>query len=128
MRPTLSEQAGFALRLGVAHLLSRRRSWLFNYVDIARAQNVIRFFVRRPYGVLLCGVEALDPELGSDRKAVLRNAVARIAISGYTARHVSEQHPKIGPVIACPLALLPAPPLLQRSTMRSSVRSGSQGS
>jgi phosphatidyl-myo-inositol dimannoside synthase len=107
-KPTLPERAIFVLRLGLAQLLNRRSWWLFNHVGIARAQNLIPPFARRPYGVLLCGIEVWDPDLGSDRKTVLRNAVVRIAISRYTARRVIELHPEIGPVITCPLALLPA--------------------
>jgi phosphatidylinositol alpha-1,6-mannosyltransferase len=106
-KPTLREQAGFILRLGVAQFLDRQSWWLFNHVGIARAQNQVPRFVRRRYGVLLCGIEAWDPELSSDRKTALRNAAARIAISRYTARRVSELHPEVGPITACPLALLP---------------------
>jgi hypothetical protein len=104
-KPTLPERAIFVLRLGLAQLLNRRSWWLFNHVGIVRAQNLIPRIARRPYGVLLCGIEAWDPDLGSDRKTVLRNAAVRIAISRYTANRVGERHPDIGPIIACPLAL-----------------------
>jgi phosphatidyl-myo-inositol dimannoside synthase len=107
LKPTLAEQAHFALRLAAAQLLNRQTWWLFNHVGIARAQNVVPRFARQPYGVLLCGIEVWDPDLGSDRKTVLRKAAVRIAISRYTARRVSELHPEIGPITACPLALLP---------------------
>jgi phosphatidylinositol alpha-1,6-mannosyltransferase len=110
-KPTLQEQARFVLRLGAAQLQNPRSWWLFNHVGIARAQNLIPRFARRRYGVLLCGIEAWDPGLTSDRKSVLRNAVARIAISNYTARRVSDLHPEVGTIVACPLALLPAPPV-----------------
>jgi len=108
-KPTLGEQALFVLRLSVAQLSSRQSWWIFNHIGIARAQNLILRFARRPYAVLLCGIEAWDPALPSDRKKVLQNAASRIAISHYTAKRVSELHPEIGPIVACPLALLPTP-------------------
>jgi phosphatidylinositol alpha-1,6-mannosyltransferase len=80
---------------------------MFNHVGIARAQNLIPPAIRRPYAVLLCGIEVWDPTLSADRKSALRAAVSRIAISGYTAARVSRAHPDIGRVSVCPLALLP---------------------
>ena len=105
--PTRAEVARFVFRLAAAQLRSTDSWWLFNHVGIARAQRVIPRFVRRPYAVLLCGVEAWDPSLSSEKKATLRQASARIAISELTARRVRAAHPGIGTVIACPLALLP---------------------
>ena len=106
-RPTRAEEARFVLRLGAAQLRHADSWWVFNHVGIARAQRVIPRFMRRRYAVLLCGVEAWDRALSSDRTATLRDASARIAISGLTARRVQETHADIGPVVACPLALLP---------------------
>jgi phosphatidylinositol alpha-1,6-mannosyltransferase len=83
---------------------------MFNHVGIARAQNLVPRVVRRPYAVLLCGIEVWDPALGADRKRTLRNATLRLAISEYTAARVSAAHPDIGSIIACPLALLPEVP------------------
>jgi phosphatidyl-myo-inositol dimannoside synthase len=108
--PSRTEQIRFSLNLASAQLLERGGWWVFNHVGIARAQNLLPGFVRRPYAVLLCGIEAWDPTLGIDRKRALRNATLRLAISGYTASRVSDTHPDIGPVLACPLALLPEAP------------------
>lgn len=108
--PTLAEEARFVFRLGAAQLRHADSWWLFNHVGIARAQRVIPRALRRPYAVLLCGVEAWDPLIGPGRKATLRNASARIAISRFTAGRVRETHADVGPVSACPLGLLPDEP------------------
>lgn len=108
--PTLREQARFVLRLGAAQILRRRSWWLFNHVGIARAQNLIPRFIRRPFGVLLCGIEVWDTALAADRQKALRDATVRIAISRYTASRVASLYPGIGPIVSCPLALLPAQP------------------
>jgi phosphatidylinositol alpha-1,6-mannosyltransferase len=108
--PSQAEQLRFSLSLAAAQLLGRRGWWMFNHVGIARAQNLVPPFVRRPYAVLLCGIEAWDPALGADRKRTLRSATLRLAISKHTASRVSATHPDIGPVIACPLALPPDAP------------------
>ena len=108
--PTLAEEARFVLRLSVAQLRHTDSWWLFNHVNIARAQRVIPRPIRRRYAVLLCGVEAWDPSLSPDRKTTLRDASARIAISQFTARRVREAHPQVGSVSSCPLGLLPDAP------------------
>jgi phosphatidylinositol alpha-1,6-mannosyltransferase len=105
-RPTIAEQGRFVGRIALAQLHSSEGWWLFNHVGIARAQNLIPPAIRRPYAVLLCGIEAWDPELSANRRKALRNASARIAISRYTADRVSTAHPDIGPILVCPLALL----------------------
>jgi phosphatidyl-myo-inositol dimannoside synthase len=109
-RPSSFEQARFTLSLVLTQLLERRGWWMFNHVGIARAQSLVPQSVRRPYAVLLCGIESWDPALSDDRKRTLRNATLRLAISEYTASRVSTTHPEIGPIIACPLALLPDAP------------------
>jgi phosphatidyl-myo-inositol dimannoside synthase len=108
--PSQLEQMRFSLSLAIAQLLERRGWWMFNHVGIARAQNLVPRFVRRPYAVLLCGIEAWDPSLSADRKRTLRSATLRLAISAYTASRVCATHPDIGPVVPCPLALLPSAP------------------
>jgi phosphatidylinositol alpha-1,6-mannosyltransferase len=105
--PSAAEQMRFALSLMVAQLLEHRGWWIFNHVGIARVQNLVPRFVRRPYAVLLCGIEAWDAALTADRKRTLRGATLRLAISSYTASRVTATHPDIGPIVACPLALLP---------------------
>jgi phosphatidyl-myo-inositol dimannoside synthase len=105
--PSSFQQARFAAGLFAAQVLNRNSWWIFNHVGIARAQNLVPHFVRRPYGVLLCGIEVWDPALTADRKRTLRSAALRLAISRYTASRVSATHPDIGPIVACPLALLP---------------------
>ncbi len=105
--PTHVEEARFVLRLGMAQLRDAHSWWLFNHVGIARAQRLIPSFIRRPYAVLLCGIEVWDPALTADRKSTLRHASTRIAISELTAGRVRASHPDIGPIVACPLALLP---------------------
>jgi phosphatidyl-myo-inositol dimannoside synthase len=109
--PSLAERARFMFSLFMAQLLVRRGWWVFNHVGIARAQKLVPRFVRRPYAVLLCGIEVWDPDLAIDRRKALRNATVRIAISRYTADRVSAQHPEIGPIVTCPLALLPSAPM-----------------
>ncbi len=109
-KPSAAEQARFASSLFLAQLGNRERWWLFNHIGIARAQNLVPRIVRKPYAVLLCGIEAWDPALTPDRKRTLRNARARIAISSYTASRVALTHPDVGSIVSCPLALLPASP------------------
>jgi phosphatidyl-myo-inositol dimannoside synthase len=100
-------QIGFAARLLRTQLTGRVEGWLFNHVGLARAQNWVPRRYRRPYAVMLNGIEAWDPALSPDRVASLRGASARIAISHHTARRVRAVHPEIGEIVACPLALLP---------------------
>jgi phosphatidylinositol alpha-1,6-mannosyltransferase len=106
-RPTIAQQARFIGKVGLAQLRASDGWWLFNHVGIARAQNLIPSAIRCPYAVLLCGIEAWDPDLSPSRKKTLSRASARIAISDYTARRVGATHPDIGEILVCPLALLP---------------------
>ena len=108
--PSFAEQLRFTLRLFMAQLFVRRGWWMFNHVGIARAQKLIPRFIRRPYAVLLCGIEVWDPDLTNDRRHALRHAAARIAISRYTANRVATEHPEVGSIVTCPLALLPVAP------------------
>lgn len=107
---TVRERASFVLRVGLAQFFDRHSWWVFNHVGIARAQNLMPPFARSRYAVLLCGIEAWDASLSADRKRALRNARLRIAISHHTARRIAQLHPDIGPIVACPLALLSAAP------------------
>ena len=107
---TAVERAMFAARIAAAQASGRVDWLLFNHVGVARAQGVVPRALRRPYAVMLNGVEAWDPGLGEDRKRVLREAALRISISPHTARRVAAVHPDIGPVIPCLLALAPHEP------------------
>ena len=93
----------------LARLQSLRRvNWLlFTHVGIARAQLRVPKQWRRPYAVMLHGIEAWDPALDSERLAAMQAARVRIAISPHTARRVAATHPHLPPVETCLLALLP---------------------
>lgn len=107
---TLGERLRFAGRVAAAQATHGVDWMLFNHVGIARAQGLVPRALRRPYAVMLNGVEAWDPALGEDRKQVLRDAALRISISPHTARRVQAQHPDVGPVVPCLLALMPHEP------------------
>ena len=101
------EQCRFGARVVGAQLL-RRVDWIaFNHVGIARIQRLVPQPARRPYVVFVHDVEAWDPALSSDRVDTLRAAAVRVANSRYTAARVAQAHPDIGPVLPCPLGLLP---------------------
>jgi phosphatidylinositol alpha-1,6-mannosyltransferase len=104
---TIRERVTFLLRVGRAQVTDRRGWWVFNHVGIARAQAVIPRFARSRYAVVLCGIEAWDPDLGSTGKKALRDASTRIAISHHTAIRTAQAHPDIGAITECPLGLLP---------------------
>lgn len=106
-----AEQARFAARVAGAQL-ARRIDWLaFNHLGIARVQRLVPRAVRCPYLVFVHDVEAWDPAIAPDRLATLRAAALRVANSRFTARRVTEAHPGIGPVVACPLGLLDRDPV-----------------
>jgi len=93
----------------LARLQSLRRvNWvLFTHVGIARAQLKVPRQFRRPFGVFLHGIEAWSATLDAERRAVLRTARVRIAISPHTARRVAAAHPDLPPLDTCLLSLLP---------------------
>jgi phosphatidylinositol alpha-1,6-mannosyltransferase len=93
----------------LARLQSLRRvNWvMFTHVGIARAQLKVPRQFRRPYGVFLHGIEAWSATLDSERRATLRGARVRIAISPHTARRVAAAHPDLPSLETCLLALLP---------------------
>jgi phosphatidylinositol alpha-1,6-mannosyltransferase len=93
----------------LARLQSLRRvNWvMFTHVGIARAQLKVPRQFRRPYGVFLHGIEAWSATLDSERRAALRGARVRIAISPHTARRVAAAHPDLPSLETCLLALLP---------------------
>jgi phosphatidylinositol alpha-1,6-mannosyltransferase len=93
----------------LARLQSLRRvNWMvFTHVGIARAQLKVPRQFRRPYAVFLHGIEAWSATLDADRRAALRAARVRIAISPHTARRVAAAHPDLPGLETCLLALLP---------------------
>jgi phosphatidylinositol alpha-1,6-mannosyltransferase len=104
---TLGTRVQFFAKL--ARLQSLRRvNWVvFTHVGIARAQLRVPRQFRRPYAVFLHGIEAWSATLDAERRAVLRNAKARIAISPHTAHRVAAVHPDLPALETCLLALLP---------------------
>jgi phosphatidylinositol alpha-1,6-mannosyltransferase len=83
-------------------------NWLlFTHVGIARAQLRVPKQFRRPYAVMLHGIEAWSATLDAERRSALREARVRIAISPHTARRVAAAHPDLPAIETCLLALLP---------------------
>ena len=103
----LRTRMGFFARLARLESL-RRVNWvLFTHVGIARAQLKVPRRFRRPYGVVLHGIEAWSATLDAERREALRDARVRIAISPHTARRVAAAHPDLPAIETCLLALLP---------------------
>jgi phosphatidylinositol alpha-1,6-mannosyltransferase len=105
---SLGERGRFVARL-LAESARGADGWVFNHLGIARAHRWVPAPLRRPYAVFLNGIEAWDPALSAERRAAVRGAALRIAISHHTRRRVLAAHPDVGPVVACPLGLLDAP-------------------
>lgn len=106
-RVSRREQLSFLARLTLAQRSAPSLPVVFNHMGIARAQLRVPSPWRRQYAVFLHGVEIWDPELSADRKDAIRRATVRMSNSFYTARRVGQVHPDLGPIDACPLALLP---------------------
>lgn len=103
----ISERLRFVARLSAHGLRTGPDWWMFNHVGIAQAQQWVPRPLRRPYAVMLNGIEVWDPALSEPRQAVLRRAAVRIAISHYTATRFASLFPALQPVVPCPLGLLP---------------------
>lgn len=103
----LKTRVQFLARLARLQSLRRVDWMLFTHVGIARAQLRVPKQWRRPYGVMLHGIEAWSATLDAERKSALREARVRIAISPHTARRVAAAHPGLPPIETCLLALLP---------------------
>ena len=97
----------FMARLTRLQTLKRINWLLFTHIGIARAQLRVPRQWRRPYAVMLHGIEAWDTTLDRERRDVMRAARLRIAISPHTSRQVSSAHPNLPPIETCLLALLP---------------------
>ena len=86
----------------------RRVNWLmFTHIGIARAQLRVPKQWRRPYAVMLHGIEAWNATLDRDRLSAMQQARLRLAISAHTARRVAAAHPELPPIEVCLLGLLP---------------------
>ncbi len=107
-----TEALRYAERIVRTQMVSRPDWWLFTHLGPARLTRKLPRPVRRPYAVFLHGVEVWAPRLGPGRCEVLRDAALRIANSAYTARRVENTHPNVGPVVPCPLGLLPVDPAI----------------
>ncbi len=105
-QPTWVEKARFVARLGIDQAFGRCSWILHSHLSLARSQAAVPARLRRPYAVFLHGIEAWG-RLSSRDERSLKGATLRLANSDFTARRVMERHPGVGPVVACPLALLP---------------------
>jgi phosphatidyl-myo-inositol dimannoside synthase len=103
----MAKRISFAARLMQVQATGRIDWVVLNHLGLGRAQVAIPRLLRKPYAVVLHGIEAWDAALAADRRKVLRAADLRIAVSEHTSRRVIQAHPDIGPVVPCPLALLP---------------------
>jgi NAD(P)-dependent dehydrogenase (short-subunit alcohol dehydrogenase family) len=99
---TLRTRMQFLARLARLQSLRRVNWLLFTHVGIARAQLRVPKQWRRPYAVMLHGIEAWDPALDRERLAAMHAARVRIAISPHTARRVAATHPQLPPVESVP--------------------------
>jgi phosphatidyl-myo-inositol dimannoside synthase len=87
--------------------ISQQVDWVFyTHLSVARVQSFVPPPMRRPYAVFVHGIEAWRP-LPPAATAVLQAAALRVANSTFTATRVASMHPSIGPVVPCPLALVP---------------------
>jgi phosphatidyl-myo-inositol dimannoside synthase len=105
-RPTFVEKARFTAALTSAEALGRTDWILFTHVALAKIQAGVPARLRQPYAVFLHGIEAWNALTPAERDA-LAAAELRLANSRYTAQRIMDAHPEIGPVVACPLALMP---------------------
>lgn len=104
---TLRTRMQFLARLTRLQSMHRVNWLLFTHLGIARAQLKVPRTWRRPYAVMLHGIEAWDPTLEPERLAAIREARVRIAISQHTAKRVASAYPSLPPIETCLLGLLP---------------------
>ena len=103
----LRTRVQFLARLTRLQSLHRVNWLLFTHIGIARAQLRVPKHWRRPYAVMLHGIEAWNATLDRDRLEVIRQARLRLAISPHTAKRVAAAHPSLPPIEVCLLGLLP---------------------
>jgi len=112
-RPALWDKLRFATH-AAASQLSGEFEWLFyDHVGPASVQSFVPSRYRRPYGVFLHGIEVWD-QMTAAGKRTLAAATVRVANSNYTAERVAREHPGLGPISVCPLALLPEAPVVAK--------------
>ncbi len=114
-RPRFADKARFAARMNATHLLGGSRWILFTHLKLLRTLSALPALARPPYAVFLHGLEAWG-ELPARDEQLLRGARLRLANSRFTAQRVADQHPDVGPVVACPLGLGPDEEATNRET------------
>jgi phosphatidylinositol alpha-1,6-mannosyltransferase len=103
--PGMADKASFTAML-MTDLAARRPCGIvYSHLGLARAQAYVPAIMARPYVIFLHGVEAWGA-LGEGDLRLLQRASLRLTNSHFTAARVASAHPSIGPVVACPLALL----------------------
>lgn len=105
-----TERARLFWRLLQAQTIGRVDALVFTHLGPARAQRLVPARLRKPYAVFVHGIEMDARNMTAERLSVLTDAALRVANSRFTARRVEALYPAIGPVDACPLALLPSSP------------------
>jgi phosphatidyl-myo-inositol dimannoside synthase len=103
--PGLSDKAGFTATLMAELAAQRPAAIVYSHLGLARAQAYVPSILERPYAVFLHGVEAWGA-LGDADLRLLQRARLRLANSHFTAARVLQEHPSIGEIVACPLALV----------------------
>lgn len=108
---TFAEKARFTVSMTAAQLVGSTDWVLFSHLALAQVQSGLPSMRRCGYGVFLHGIEVWRP-LSATETRLLADAQLRIANSHFTATRVMEQHPGIGTIDVCPLALASdTPPL-----------------
>ena len=103
--PGLTDKASFAASLVTELAAHRPGAIVYSHLGLARAQAYVPSLLERPFAVFLHGVEAWGALAEADVR-VLQQARLRLANSQFTASRVSDAHPSIGEIVACPLALV----------------------
>ena len=103
--PGLTDKASFAASLMTELAAHRPGAIVYSHLGLARAQAYVPSLLERPFAVFLHGVEAWGALAEADVR-LLQQARLRLANSEFTASRVSEAHPSIGAIVACPLALV----------------------
>ncbi len=99
------DRLAFGARLAALHAAGRCTWTFYTHLSLAKVESFVPVR-RRPYIVFLHGIEAWRPLTQAETR-VLSGATLRVANSTYTAQRVRAQHPAVGPVAICPLAVPP---------------------